>query len=303
MKDSTIIKKLLFTGASGFLGQNILPLLRENYDTTTLGSSVGNDISADLAKIVPTLSEHYDIVLHAAGKAHVLPKTPDEIQEFYDTNFQGTVNLCKSLEGRPPKSFIFISTVAVYGCDFGENISEETPLNGTTPYAISKIMAERYLSEWCGSHGVKLCILRPPLIVGYNAKGNLGAMLEGIKGGFYLNIAGGRMRKGVLMADDIARLVPIVADRGGIYNVCDTNAPTIKQISTCVARLSGKRRPLSIPCWVAWCAAKLGDIIGAKSPFNSAKLFKLTHSLTFSNAKARKVLNWEPIDVLSNYKI
>ena len=32
----------------------------------------------------------------------------------------------------------FISTVAVYGCDSGENITEEYPLNGTTPYALSK---------------------------------------------------------------------------------------------------------------------------------------------------------------------
>lgn len=43
-------------------------------------------------------------------------------------NLQGTKNLCTALEQSGiPKSFIFISTVAVYGCDSGENITEEYP--------------------------------------------------------------------------------------------------------------------------------------------------------------------------------
>lgn len=50
-----------------------------------------------------------------------------------------------------PKALIFISTVAVYGCEFGEQITEEHTLNGTTPYAKSKIMAEEYLTNWCKS--------------------------------------------------------------------------------------------------------------------------------------------------------
>lgn len=65
----------------------------------------------------------------------------------------------------------------------------------------------------------------------------------------------------------------------------------------------GKRRPLSIPYALAWCMAKVGDLLGAKAPINSFKLEKMTRSLTFSNEKARKELGWEPLDVLKNYKI
>lgn len=48
-----------------------------------------------------------------------------------------------------PKTLVFISTVTVYGCDFGDLITEDHPLDGDTPYAKSKIMAETYLNEWC----------------------------------------------------------------------------------------------------------------------------------------------------------
>ena len=83
-----------------------------------------------------------------------------------------------------PKALVFISTVAVYGCEFGDLITEEHPLNGDTPYAKSKIMAEEYLSEWCKKHGVSLGILRPSLLAGKNAPGNLGAMVNGVRKGF-----------------------------------------------------------------------------------------------------------------------
>lgn len=298
------MRKLLLTGGSGFLGQIIKPILHKQYEIITCGIAADDTIKTNLAKEIPKLSEHYDVVLHACGKAHVVPKTEEEKQEFYDVNFQGTVNLCTALETvGVPKSLIFISTVAVYGCEYGELITEEHPLAGTSPYAKSKIMAERYLTEWCERHGVILGILRPSLIAGRNAPGNLGAIVTGIKKGFYMNIAGGKVVKSILMAEDIARLVPLVAEKGGVYNVCDTRQPSFGEISMSIAKQLGKRKPLNIPYWVAWSMAKIGDVFGGKAPFDSYKLAKMTKSLTFNNEKARKILGWKPIDVLENYKI
>lgn len=105
------------------------------------------------------------------------------------------------------------------------------------------------------------------------------------------------------MAEDIARLLPLVAEKGGIYNVCDTYHPTFNEISESVAKQLGKRKPLSIPYWMAVCMAKVGDLLGSKAPINSLKLKKITETLTFSNEKARKELGWEPMDVLTNYTI
>lgn len=295
---------LLFTGGTGFLGKNIMPLLHEQYDVTTCGITPEDMIHTNLAVSVPELPQRYNIVLHAAGKAHVIPKTEEEKQLFFDINYQGTVNLCKALElVGVPKALVFISTVAVYGCEYGELITEDHPLNGDTPYAKSKIMAEEYLTNWCKEHGVVLGILRPSLLAGKNAPGNLGAMVNGVRKGFYMNIAGGQVTKSVLMAEDIARLLPLLVEKGGVYNVCDTRQPSFGELSISVARQLGKRKPISIPYWMAWCMAKVGDLLGSKAPINSYKLEKMTQSLTFSNEKARRELGWEPLDVLENYKV
>ena len=296
--------KLLFTGGTGFLGKNVMPLLQKDYEVTTCGITPEDMIQANLAASAPELPERYDIVLHAAGKAHVVPKTEEEKQLFFDINYQGTVNLCKALERvGVPKALVFISTVAVYGCDYGEMITEKHPLNGDTPYAKSKIMAEEFLTKWCSEHGVVLGILRPSLLAGKNAPGNLGAMVNGVRKGFYMNIAGGKVTKSVLMAEDIARLLPLVAEKGGTYNVCDTRQPSFGELSVSVARQLGKRKPVSIPYWMAWCMAMVGNLLGSKAPINSYKLEKMTQSLTFSNEKARKELGWEPLDVLESYRI
>lgn len=298
------MERLLFTGGTGFLGRNVMPVLTLQYNVTTCGITADDMLKANLAKEVPGLPERYDVVLHAAGKAHIVPKTEAEKQMFYDVNYQGTVNLCKALEKvGTPKALVFISTVAVYGCEYGDLITEEHPLEGSSPYADSKKKAEKYLTEWCTSHQVRLGILRPSLLAGKNALGNLGAMVNGIKKGFYMNIDGGKVVKSILMAEDIARLVPLVAEKGGIYNVCDTRQPSFGEISMSVAKQLGKGKPLNIPYWMAWCMAKVGDLLGNKAPINSYKLEKMTKSLTFSNEKARRELGWEPLDVLENYKI
>lgn len=296
--------KLLFTGASGFLGSNVRPLLEGMYGVKTVGLSPKDDYTIDIAKEIPVLRERYDIVLHVAGKAHSVPKTEAERQVFFDVNLQGTKNLGTALERRRvPRAFIFISTVAVYGCAYGENITEDHPLDGDTPYAMSKRLAEEYLQKWCYEHNVILGIIRPSLIAGPNPPGNLGAMIHGIRSGKYLSIAGGQARKSVLMVQDIAKLVSLLAEKGGIYNVCDSHHPTFRELETTICRQLDKKLPFSIPYWAAKCMALVGDCLGKKAPINSLKLKKITESLTFSNEKAMRELGWKPTRVLENFKI
>ena len=217
------MKSLLFTGASGFLGKNTIPLLTKKYEIKTIGLTLDDNYNINLANEVPLLKEHFDIVLHAAGKAHSFPKTDAAKKVFFDVNLQGTINLCKGLERSSiPKSFIFISSAAVYGLENGENITEEYELKGNSPYALSKIQAEQFLVKWCLKNNVILSIIRPSLIAGPNPPGNLGSMIQGIKSGKYLSIAGGKARKSLLMVEDIATLLPLLAAKGGIYNICDT---------------------------------------------------------------------------------
>lgn len=296
--------KLLFTGASGFLGSQLKPLLQIVFKVKTMGLLDEDNYKVNLATTIPTIQEKFDVVLHAAGKAHMVPKKESEKKTFFEVNYQGTVNLCKALEiSGVPKAFIFISTVAVYGLEFGENITEEHPLNGDTPYALSKIQAEEYLTDWCARNNVTLGIIRPSLIAGQNPPGNLGDMIRGIKTGKYLSIAGGKARKSVLMVEDIDRLILPLMEKGGIYNVCDDSQPTFRELEILISKQLGLKTPISIPFWLAKSMALVGDLMGKKAPINSLKLKKITESLTFSNEKAKRELNWQPLDVLENFRI
>lgn len=295
---------ILFTGASGFLGDNIYPILSQKYEIDTLGLSAKDTYYIDFSKEIPVFNKPYEIILHVAGKAHIIPTSENEINQFFQINLQGTKNLCSALETiKLPKAMIFISSVAVYGAEFGTNINEEHALSGTSPYALSKIQAEEFLIDWCSKNKVTLGILRPSLIAGKNPPGNLGAMINGIKTGKYFRIGNGSARKSVLMAEDIARIIPKLAEVGGIYNVCDNHHPSFAELEDLIAKQLNKKAPRSIPYWAAKSMALIGDLVGNKFPINSSKLDKMTQSLTFSNEKAKRELNWEPLDVLQNFKI
>lgn len=297
--------KVLFSGATGFLGKNIIPLLPRDFDVKTVGRSAENHFQADLSMDPLSFPEEaFDVVIHAAGKAHSVPKTEKEKHLFHDVNYIGTVRLCEALERQTlPKAFVFISSVAVYGRDSGTGIDEDHPLEGDSPYALSKIKAENFLIDWCGHHGVTLSIVRPSLIAGPHPPGNLGAMIRGIQSGKYLSIAGGKARKSVVMVDDIARVIPSLIDKGGIYNLCDDTHPTFSDLEALIASQLGKSPPYSIPIYLARGIAKIGDLLGSAAPVNSDKLDKIIRSLTFSNEKAKSVLGWKPLDVLSHFHI
>lgn len=296
--------RLLLTGASGFLGTNIYPHLSKIYNINTVGLSKTNTYIVDLSESMPVFKEQYNTILHIAGKAHTVPKNEKEKQLFFDVNVQGTKNLCAGLEKVGiPTSFIFVSTVAVYGVDLGENITEEHPLNGNTPYALSKIQAEYFLQDWCSKNNVTLGIVRPSLIAGMNPPGNLGKMIKGINSGYYLRIGDGKAKKSVLMAEDIARIIPRLAEKGGVYNVCDNQHPTFSELEIMISSQLKKERPLSIPYWVAKVLALIGDRLGDRFPLNSSKLGKILNSLTFSNEKAKRELNWQPMTVLKDFKV
>ncbi len=301
---SDLRKNLLFTGASGFLGSNIKPLISKQYVVKTMGLAEDEDYRVNLAHTVPSLNEHFDVVLHAAGKAHFIPVSEEEKQQFFDINYKGTVNLCKALEKSGlPSSFIFVSSVAVYGVDKGEAITEDYPLKGRDPYALSKMRAEEFLNNWCKKNNITLSIIRPSLIAGPNPPGNLGKMIKGIKTGKYLSISGGQARKSVLMVQDIAYLIPKLEKKGGVYNVCDSEQPTFRDLERLISKQLNKSTPISLPYKLTKIVSYMGDIIGSRAPINSYSFNKITNSLTFSNEKARKELDWQPLSVLKNFKI
>lgn len=296
---------ILFTGANGFLGKNVIPYISRENKVYSLDLNHA-DFICNISNQIPDFNHcEFDVVFHAAGKAHSIPKNSAEEKIFYAINETGTKNLCYALEkNKLPNTFIFISTVAVYGVEFGECIDEGHPLNGQTPYAKSKIHAELFLEDWCEKNNVKLIVLRPSLISGQNPPGNLGDMIKGIHSGKYLNIGDGGAKKSVFYANDFAFIINNAIQMSkGTYNVCDSHHPSFFELSVKISQLLGKSKPLSIPFWIAKFLAFVGDLLGDRAPINSLRLSKITNSLTFSNHKIKNELGWEPSDVLTNFKL
>jgi nucleoside-diphosphate-sugar epimerase len=293
--------EILLTGSSGFLSRNLIPFFL-NLNITSL-SRRHSDYNIDLSKSVPILNKSFDLVIHAAGKAHSSPKSKDEIISFYNINVKGTKNLLNAFLNNKPKQFVFISSVSVYGLIEGENISESTSLLAQDPYGKSKIDAESIVVKWCEEHNVICTILRLPLVVGENPPGNLGSMIRGIKKGYYFNVAGGNAKKSMVLASDIAKFILKAAEVGGIYNLTDGLHPTFNELSKSISQNLGKSFVPNMPSLLANVLAKLGNILGDTFPINSNKLFKITSTLTFDDSKARKAFGWKPTPVLEGFKL
>ena len=299
------MKNILITGGTGFLGSKIYDDFCPNNFVLSIGRSSQNDIICDLGTKVPNLSDiAFDTVIHCAGKAHSIPKNKNEVKDFTKVNFTGTKNLLKGLDSLStlPKSFIFISSVAVYGVEKGELINEQHTASPKTPYGITKKLAEDYLVDWGKINNVKICIVRAPLIIGKSPRGNLKLFIDNIKYGIYVNVDKGRARRSMVLADDIISFIPVLIENEGIYNLTDGCHPSFFELSSLVAKNFNKKTIYNISNNFAKILARFGDLIQyffkIETLFNSLKLKKITSSLTFDDTKARKI-GWKPNCTLS----
>jgi nucleoside-diphosphate-sugar epimerase len=288
--------KVLLTGATGFFGKYLLSELNtQHIQVDKVGRTAENTFQCDLAKDSLELPNDasYDMVVHNAGKAHFVPQNEAQGKVFYDVNVGGTEKLLDAILSlkNKPKCIVFVSTVAVYGLELGENIDETAPLLGNTPYAKSKIMAEEMIQTWCASNGVNCVILRLPLVVGENAPGNLGAMEKAIRKGYYFRLGTGNARRSMVNAVDVAKLIPSLIEMNGVYNLTDGLHRSFAEMDTFLAQKHGKNIK-KIPVWMGKWVAKLGDFIPG-FPLNTYRLGKLEQSLTFNDDKARRELNWK----------
>jgi len=291
------VKSLLLTGANGFFGKIIQNTFKVD-NLLTLGLA-DCDINVNLAFEVPKIEFHPDMVIHAAGKAHVNPRTESERKEFFDVNVEGTLNLLRSLDstGSRPNTFVYISSVSVYGLDRGCDLNEDTPLNGRTPYAKSKIEAEKIITEWGDKYGVNIVILRLPLMVGVGAPGNFGSMYNVINRGYYFRISSGKVHRSMVLAQDVAAFISKLNGKSGIYHLTDGYHPAYFELENVIAESLGKQI-YQIPVFIARFVAFLGDYLRF-IPLNTNKFEKLSMSLTFNDSRARKELGWNPSCVLS----
>lgn len=167
---------LLLTGASGFIGRQLVPRLVKAYPGSRITAASGPGraatapegvvpVSVDLEDAQATLDmvrqAEPDLVIHLAAQSSVA----DSINSPWPVwrgNVFGTVNLAEAVKTvRPDANFVFASTAEVYGRAFsdGRTLDETSPLAPANPYARSKAACEYALQDLWSPEG-KLVILR-----------------------------------------------------------------------------------------------------------------------------------------------
>ncbi len=302
--------KCLVTGVTGFLGRYIAQhLVDRGHDVTGLtrrATDFPQTTVADICQPFELDGTSFDAVVHVAGKAHSVPRTEAEREEFFQVNQHGTQNLLHALERlpQPPRYFGLISTIAVYGKEEGERLPETTPTEPTTAYGQSKLAAERLVTEWCVSRNCQATILRLPLVAGRDAPGNLRAMIQALRAGHYIGIGRGEARRSVVRACDVAEVLPRIMEVGGLYHLTDGHHPSLMELETAMCRELKRSRPWRMPIGIARMAGWSGDLAqrltGRRCPINSDRVAKLTHTYTVSDEAIRRHIDWNPGRVIDH---
>ena len=289
---------ILITGASGFIGTNLVPYLKRylpDVAIRTLGRS-GTDIIWD--KLSVSDIEGIDAVIHLAGKAHDTKNT-STATEYFDVNYELTRKLFDMFAKNGKGKFIYVSSVKA-AADTVEGILTETDSpNPKTPYGQSKLKAENYILNYNKPSQLDCYILRPCMVHGPGNKGNLNLLYRFLKKGIPYPLSAFDNQRSFLTVENFCFVVKELLTRKinpGVYNVADDEALSTTELMHVMATAEGKNAKLwSIPKAAILNLAKLGDML--KLPLNSERLKKLTESYVVSNAKIKSALGIQQMPV------
>jgi nucleoside-diphosphate-sugar epimerase len=295
---------ILVSGATGFVGVNLVQELKKSHRIFTLGRTNSDFNWATLDSIV---NEDIDIFIHLAGKAHDTAKFSDEA-EYFEVNTGLTEKLYKKFLLSQARLFVFMSSVKAVA-DQVDHIMDESHLpQPITAYGRSKRQAEEYLLANLPKDNQKsIVILRPCMIHGQGNKGNLNLLYRLIQKGLPWPLAAFKNERSYLSITNLCFIISEIIKKDGvpndIYHVADDESISTNDLVKLIARVSEKRIWLwSIPAPVLNAMARLGDLLGL--PFNKERLDKLTESYVVSNDKIKDVLGISemPTDVRAGLK-
>lgn len=275
--------KIIITGASGFVGQNLSKyLIEEQVKVSEI--SLRNEWK---------LPKEADAVIHLAGKAHDTEDT-SAADEYFRVNTELTKKIFNDFLHSDIKDFIYFSSVKAVA-DTVEDILYETQIGQPqTPYGKSKLLAEEYLLSKVIPYDKRLFIIRPCMIHGPGNKGNLNLLYKLVRKNIPWPLAAFDNKRSFLSIDNLNFLIfQILTNKeveSGIYNFADDDFVSTNELIEVIDEVLGKKtKQLKIYPFVIKSFSKIGDKL--KFSLNSERLKKLTENYKVSNQKIKNHLN------------
>jgi nucleoside-diphosphate-sugar epimerase len=289
--------KLLVTGADGFIGAALVERLRRcghevlavTRESTVPGSVAVGDLSEFNAW--PTLLRDVSGVVHLAARAHVLEeRDPDATRAYEVNNVTVTQRLARAAALCGVRRFVFLSSIGVHGNQtHGRPFRGDDTPNPVELYARSKWRAEQALEEMARNACIEVVRVRPPLVIGPGAKGNLSRLLGLVDLGIPLPFGSIDNRRSFVSIDELCDLLLIclVHQRAPDRVWLAANPREISTPDLLRAMAQGLGRRLWLPKVPAdWLMAMAGMAGQGEA------IRRLTSSLTIDAAATHEQLGW-----------
>lgn len=283
--------RVLVTGATGFIGRGLLPVLLTRGWTVRAALHRRSAAGAGFPAAVETVAvgpvqgttdwrvalDQVDAVVHLAALAHE-NHSPAALQAV---NVVGTLALARAMMAAGRGRLVFISSVKA-------GIVTEDSRDLATAYGQAKRRAEEALA---GVPGLDRVVLRPHLVYGPGVGGNFARLLRWVAAGWPLPLGGIRNRRGLLfrdnLADAIAHALVHPAARGRCYTLHDgTPLATPELIRALAAALDCPARLWSLPPALLAGAA---TVLGQRAAWS-----RLAESLCVEDPALHRELGWTP---------
>ncbi|WP_418180407.1 NAD-dependent epimerase/dehydratase family protein [Aliarcobacter lanthieri] len=225
------MKELLVTGSNGYLGSSFINQYKDKYifENFSLLNQKLEDISFD----------DISIVLHCAALVH--QKIEYSYKKYHEINVEYPVKLAKIAKQNGVKQFVFISTIAVY-CENEELLNENTSCNPITPYGKSKLEAEKQLLELNDDYFI-VSIIRPPMIYGKNAPGNIDSLVKLVKNISIIPLGKIENKRSFIFIKNLLHIINevITQEKQGIFLASDDEPLSTSRLIELIARNLGKK--------------------------------------------------------------
>jgi UDP-glucose 4-epimerase len=255
-----MVKKLnnmryLITGASGFIGRNLVKqLLSTNDDFELLLVQRDLPVFKDKRVTVKLLDlnediisnfkdENFDYIIHLAQSPH-FRDFPDYAIDIFNVNTRSVVELANLGISKGVKGFLYASTGSVYDMN-GGILNESSPTNASSFYAATKIASETLLVPYSNYFSVDILRIFNPY--GPNQKGMLlPGLIERIRNEEAINLNSGKgmVFKPIFISDLVELIIRFLGiekkKEYNIYNLGGSEITDIGEISEEIATLLGK---------------------------------------------------------------